>query len=76
MAIAYQRGRSDPHPPTPSPKMGEGEPDSKIQSPSPILGEGFRVRATFDGDAPRDAIAPKDRDKAIISSNKALHLDA
>ncbi|MEB3336056.1 MAG: Mur ligase family protein, partial [Leptolyngbyaceae bacterium] len=35
-------GASGPHPPTPSPKKGEGELD---QSPSPPLGEGFRVRA-------------------------------
>ncbi len=46
-----------PHPLTPSPKGGEGEPDSPLaplsrsgaggegQSPSPSLGEGFRVRA-------------------------------
>ncbi|WP_250122818.1 helicase-related protein [Chroococcidiopsis sp. CCMEE 29] len=32
----------DPHPLTPSPREGEGEPE--IQSPSPKLGEGFRVR--------------------------------
>jgi len=32
-----------PHPLTPSPKGGEGEPE--FQSPSPSLGEGFRVRA-------------------------------
>jgi hypothetical protein len=31
-----------PHPPTPSPVLGEGELD---QSPSPKAGEGFRVRA-------------------------------
>jgi acyl transferase domain-containing protein/NADPH:quinone reductase-like Zn-dependent oxidoreductase/SAM-dependent methyltransferase/acyl carrier protein len=36
-----------PHPPPPSPILGEGEPD---QSPSPLLGEGFRVRATEVGD--------------------------
>jgi hypothetical protein len=45
-----------PHPPAPSPNLGEGEPDSEplslgrgapevFQSPSPSLGEGFRVRA-------------------------------
>ena len=36
-----------PHPPTPSPTRGEGEPDNltSAQSPSPALGEGFRVRA-------------------------------
>ena len=34
--------RLAPHPPAPSPKKGEGEPD---QSPSPKWGEGFRVRA-------------------------------
>ena len=33
---------NNPHPPAPSPKKGEGEPD---QSSSPNLGEGFRVRA-------------------------------
>ncbi|QQE67230.1 phosphoenolpyruvate synthase [Leptolyngbya sp. BL0902] len=33
-----------PHPPTPSPTRGEGEPET-FQSPSPNLGEGFRVRA-------------------------------
>jgi P-type Cu2+ transporter len=33
----------DPHPPTPSPKMGEGEPDYQTKSltPSPVLGEGW-----------------------------------
>ena len=30
-----------PHPPAPSPLLGEGEQDP---SPSPHLGEGFRVR--------------------------------
>lgn len=33
-----------PHPPIPSPILGEGEPETP-QSPSPALGEGFRVRA-------------------------------
>jgi hypothetical protein len=40
-----------PHPPVPSPKMGEGEPD---QSPSPALGEGFRVRAAKLGCTPHN----------------------
>ncbi|OLP15688.1 NgoFVII family restriction endonuclease [Leptolyngbya sp. 'hensonii'] len=36
----------DPHPLTPSPREGEGE--QEIQSLSPFLGEGFRVRASED----------------------------
>ncbi|WP_448570388.1 nSTAND1 domain-containing NTPase, partial [Trichothermofontia sp.] len=42
-----------PHPPAPSPQ-GEGEQD--VQSPSPALGEGFRVRAT--GELPPQPPAP------------------
>jgi hypothetical protein len=34
--------RKNPHPPAPSPFLGEGEPE---RSPSPFLGEGFRARA-------------------------------
>jgi len=37
-----------PHPPAPSPKMGEGELDTSSLSPSPHLGEGFGVRATYE----------------------------
>jgi very-short-patch-repair endonuclease len=38
------RAAFDPHPLTPSPKGGEGEPEA--QSPSPLVGEGFRVRGS------------------------------
>ena len=38
----YPAAFKPPHPLTPSPKEGEGE--QEIQSPSPYLGEGFRVR--------------------------------
>jgi hypothetical protein len=34
-----------PHPLTPSPKLGEGEPELLL--PSPSLGEGLGVRAEF-----------------------------
>jgi len=35
----------DPHPPAPSPTRGEGEEEVSL-SPSPVLGEGFGVRAS------------------------------
>jgi hypothetical protein len=48
-----------PHPPAPSPKKG------RIQSPSPALGEGFRVRATKVGCTRPDEVP-------AIPANKGL----
>jgi len=45
-SLLSQDWEEDPHPLTPSPRAGEGE--QEIQSPSPFLGEGFRVRASED----------------------------
>ncbi len=39
---SFRMKRKNPHPPAPSPFLGEGEPQS---CPSPFLGEGFRARA-------------------------------
>jgi 3-oxoacyl-[acyl-carrier protein] reductase len=41
-ALLAGLGEEPPHPPAPSPKMGEGEKSPKSSPPSPILGEGGR----------------------------------
>ncbi|UIE37551.1 SMI1/KNR4 family protein [Leptodesmis sichuanensis] len=58
-----------PHPPAPSPKQGEGEPD---QSPSTHLGEGFRVRADWYTNLRHRALVA-DHHPASLPSNAPAH---
>ena len=51
--LTHSSTTNSPHPPAPSAKKSEGEPD---QSPSPHLGEGFRVRAGNSYDSAPDSL--------------------